>query len=451
MTNFSSRREFMRLAARLGGLGVAAPLGMNLSTIRAASAMANPNDYRALVCVFLYGGNDAHNTVVAYDNERYGRYAAARQQLSVKRADLADTIIQPDDGWGEDYQFALHPNLKPLKTLFDEGSLSVMMRVGTLNTEIDINDYRAKRNLPAKLMSHNDQFSLWQSLSAEGARSGWGGRIGDIIGSANGNNDILSNISIDSSAVFSTGTSVSEFLVSSSGPVALDQLRSNFNTQQAISRTLSQDSDHLIHREMQKRIGLANLGAQRINAALGGPIGDGIPNTELGKQLAMVTRLIEARQNMGMKRQVFFVSLGGFDSHGNLGSEHPALLDQLGGAMFGFQRALEARGLQNNVTTFTASDFGRSLVTNKSGSDHGWGGHQFVMGGALKPRTWRGAAPTLIGNGPDDIGQGRLLPAIAVEQLGSTLAKWMGVPDSELDSVFPNLANFSTRDLDIFA
>ena len=212
---------------------------------------------------------------------------------------------------------------------------------------------------------------------------------------------------------------------------------------------MTRQSDHLMLRELASRFTTAQTGAAQLDTALDG-IGDqGLPLTDLGLQLNMVARLIAARDRLGVKRQTFFVSLGGFDVHNGQGITHGPLLQQVGDAMAAFQGTLNAAGLGQQVITFTASDFGRSLTANGDGTDHGWGGHHFVMGGAVKPRHWVGEVPLIQLGASDDIGQGRMLPAIAVDQLGATLASWMGVADSDLNGIFPHLSEFAVRKLDL--
>jgi uncharacterized protein (DUF1501 family) len=445
-----SRRAFLRQASRFAALGAAAPLGLGLASIGAASAATLPEDYRALVCVFLYGGNDSHHTIASCDVPTHARYAQARGNLALCRDALLPYQLNPAQAWPDDQAFALNPALQALLPVFNSGQLAMAMRVGTLLRPVTRDDFFAQRHLPPKLMSHNDQFSEWQALLAEGAQSGWGGRIGDLLAADAGQQgSLFTAISLDQSAVYSTGTAVNEFMVASTGPVRLAEIPGAPGSDAVIYNSLTRPSSHLITRELTRRTQVAESGAAQLGSALSG-IGDfGLPPTLLGQQLNMVARLITARSAMGMKRQTYFVSMSGFDLHNGMASAHGPLLQELGDAMAAFQTVMNDAGLGDQVLSFTASDFGRALTINGDGTDHGWAGHHFVMGGAVKPQQWVGAVPRCELGAPDEVGQGRMLPAISVDQLGATLATWMGVPDSELSTVFPNIGEFSQRTLDL--
>jgi uncharacterized protein (DUF1501 family) len=448
MTSPISRRAFLRHASRFATLGAAAPLGMSLASIGAASAATLPGDYRALVCIFLYGGNDSHNTLVPCDDPTYGRYRQARGVLALDAAELAPYRLDTATPFPGEQAFALNPRLAALMPTFSAGQLGLAMRVGTLLRPTTRDDFFAQRHLPPKLMSHNDQFSLWQALLAEGAQTGWGGRIGDLLAADAGQEgSLFTAISLDQSAVFSSGSAVNEFMVASTGPVRVAGIPGAPGSATAIYNALTRSSTHLMARELARRTQVAESGAGQLDTALSG-IGDfGLPDTPLGLQLNMVARLIAARDRLGLKRQTFFVSLGGFDLHNGMASMHGELLQQVGDAMAAFQSAMNGAGLGDAVLSFTASDFGRALTLNGDGVDHGWAGHHLVMGGAVRPRQWVGDVPRCEMGAPDEIGQGRMLPAIAVDQLGATLATWMGVPDGELATVFPNIGEFAQRTL----
>jgi uncharacterized protein (DUF1501 family) len=446
----ASRREFLRRASALGSLGAAAPWALNMAAVASASAQTAGDDYRALVCVFLLGGNDNHNTVVPYDTATYNQYAGIRGDIALARADLAATVLAPANAWTDGRQMALHPQLLPLKTLFDQGRLSVAMNVGPLLGEgLTLARYKSGLGRPPKLFSHNDQQSVWQSSLPEGASSGWGGRMADVMAASNGPGALFTSISASGNAVFMSGKNVVQYQVSGSGAVPMNAVFGSAASTEAVKRALQQSSSHLFEEE-HAAIARRSIGNEiKVKAALANvPQPDFSDSGPLATQLKIVARLIAARQSLGVKRQVFFVSLGGFDTHSDQAERQPLLLGAVGSALRDFQAAMAAMGMEDSVTTFTGSDFGRTLANNGEGSDHGWGAHHFVMGGAVKPRSWFGKLPRMsVGESDDNVGGGRLLPAIGVDQYGATLASWMGVPDNQMATVFPNIVNYTTRDL----
>jgi uncharacterized protein (DUF1501 family) len=417
----------------------------------AAAQSSGGSDYQALVCVFLYGGNDHANTLVPVDTTRYAQYAQVRGALATAASALTATTLVPGAALPDGQQLALAPQLAPLKTLWDAGALAVQLNVGPLIVPTTVAQYQAKSvPLPPKLMSHNDQQSIWQSDLAEGATSGWGGRIGDLMLSGNGGS-LFTCTSVTGNAVFLSGHTVAQYQLSSSGAVAIRGLqRALFGSTgaQAALRTLITGSQANLFADEYARVTRRSIDAEAlVTSALAG-LPDPVtvfPGTNLGGQLRMVARMIAARASFGVRRQVFFVSLGGFDLHDNLLENHPGLLTQVADAMKAFYDATVEMGVADKVATFSASDFGRTLSSNGDGSDHGWGAHHLVMGGAVKGRAFYGTPPAVEVNGPDDVGQGRLLPTTSVDQFGATLARWFGVSDTDLATVVPNIGNFSQK------
>jgi uncharacterized protein (DUF1501 family) len=449
----ASRRAFLKRASALSVAGIAAPWALNLAAMAEASA-ATATDYKALVCVFLYGGNDYANTLVPYDAASYAQYQQMRPSFAYSRASLAATVLSPAsaplDTAGLAHQYALAPELAPLLSLFDAGQMGIILNVGTLvqpTTKLQYTNKSVK--LPPKLFSHNDQQSVWQSSSPEGATSGWGGRIGDLFESGNGN-ATFTCVNVSGNAVFMSGKSAVQYQVSTGGSVPLAGLKSPLFGSSACSdalRTLvSQPRAHLLEHEYSRVTKRAIDADAVLTGALasapalatGFPAGNG-----LADQLKMVARMISAAPALGAKRQVFFVSLGGFDNHDAMLTAHPGLLTSVADALAAFQKSTAELGLADKVTTFTASDFGRTMGGNNDGSDHGWGSMHFVLGGAVKGKSFYGTAPVVANNGPDDVGQGRLLPTTSVDQLAATLGKWMGVSDSELLGLLPSLVNYN--------
>ncbi len=459
-----SRRAFLRRSAQLALSGTALPFALNLAAIGEAAAF-DATDYKALVCVFFYGGNDYANTVVAYDDASYNQYSTIRGGsvgqgaggIALSKASLAATLLNPAAALPGGRQYALHPAMTGLSNLFNTGKAAVQLNVGPLVVPLTKAQYtssdRVNYPLPPKLFSHNDQQSIWQSSSPEGSTIGWGGNIGDLALASNGTS-LFTCINVTGNAVFLAGDTALSYQVSTSGAVPINGVKNNVYGSSAVKSALTslvqQTRAHTLENEYN-RVTTRAIGAEAqvssslvsSNLATVFPTG----NT-LADQLKMVARLIGARSGLGAKRQVFLVSLGGFDLHDNLISQHPILLGKVSDAMTAFYNATVELGVSNKVTTFTASDFGRTLTSNGDGSDHGWGSHHFMVGGAVKGQAFYGTPPPIsVGStsAPQDqwhVGQGRLLPTTAVDQYAATLATWFGVADSELSGILPNLHHF---------
>ena len=449
------RRAFLRRGAALSLTGLATPWALNLAAMGEAAAQSAPSDYKALVCVFLYGGNDHNNTVLPYDLANYNAYQGIRTGIALPRASLlplASTVGLPAG-----QQLALAPELAGLKTLFDGGRMGVVLNIGPLNQPTTVAQYNARSvSLPPKLFSHNDQQSVWQSSLPEGAVSGWGGRMGDLFMAGNGTSTFTC-VNVSGNAVFMSGTSAVQYQIASTGAVALAATRSPVYGSQACADALrsviSAGRSHLFENELATVMSRAIGAEAQLTTALAAatPITTVFEaGNTLAAQMQMVARLIGVRSALGAKRQVFFVSLGGFDNHDFLPDQHPGLLAQVSSAIKSFSDATDELGVANAVTTFTASDFGRTLSSNGDGSDHGWGSHHFVVGGAVRGGRFHGQLPAMAVNGPDDVGQGRLLPTTAVDQFGAALARWFGVPNSNMASVFPNIGRFDANALGLF-
>ena len=457
MTSKNSRREFLKRASALSATGVAAPWALNLAAIGEAAAQSAPTDYKALVCVFLYGGNDHGNTLVPYDTSTYNTYASLRGGLATNRDLLAPTLLVPASALPDGRQYALAPELLPLKPVFDAGRMGVLLNIGPLIQPTTKAQYSARSvPLPPKLFSHNDQQSVWQASNPEGAASGWGGRMGDLFAAGN-TQSTFTAVSVSGNAVYLSGNSVGQYQVSSNGAVPINGIGSTLYGSSAAAQALrsiitSTPSSSNFEREYARVVQRSIDANVSLSAALSGTpaLTTVFPATRLASQMGMVARMIQARNPLGAKRQVFFVSIGGFDHHDGLLAQHPALLAEVGGAMAAFDAAMVELGVSSQVTAFTASDFGRTLASNGDGSDHGWGSYHFVTGGALKSRSFFGQAPLLGSSSPDDVGQGRMLPSIAVDQFAATLATWMGVSSTNLNTVVPGIGNYSLKNLGLF-
>ncbi|HEU5136800.1 MAG TPA: DUF1501 domain-containing protein [Steroidobacteraceae bacterium] len=455
-----TRRVVLQRALQLGAMGVATPLAINLAAISEAAAFDN-TDYKALVCLFMYGGNDYANTVVPYDAANYALYhqiragAAGENQagIALARAALAPTALTPDNGQvlTDNLQYALAPQLTGLKSIWDAGRLAVQLNVGPLIQPTTLAQYqstnRVANPLPPKLFSHNDQQSVWQSNGTEGSTVGWGGRLGDIAMSSNTNNSLLTCISASGNAVFVAGRDALQYQVSPGGAVRIAAL--NTPLRDALNAIITRQSSHVLENEyaIVTRRSMNMEGV--VNGALAGvnPVTSFGTGNPLANQLRIVARLIGARETLGMRRQVFFVSLGGFDNHNLLMQDHPNLMTRVNDAMSAFYAATVELGVADKVTTFTASDFGRTLSSNADGSDHGWGSHHFVMGGAVNGRRFYGTAPHVSIQTNDQVGQGRLLPSTSVDEFAATLARWFGCNAGELPGILPNVGNFPNTNL----
>lgn len=450
MTSDQSRRAFLKRSAALGLAGSAMPFVTSLAAIGEAAA-AVTSDYKALVCVFLYGGNDYANTLPPYDQASYALYQAARSNIALDRAALAATVLNPATALPGGRQYALAPTLSPLLPLFNAGKMAIALNVGTLVQPTTKAQYSANAvPLPPKLFSHNDQQSYWQASNPEGATSGWGGRIGDVFQSGNGS-ATLTCINATGNAVFLTGKTAIQYAVGTSGPIALLNNASTLfgsSTGASTLRTLMAASQTNIFQDEHAKISKRALDTYaQVNTALASAPAANFPlfptPNSLADQLKIVARLISVSSQLGARRQVFFVSLGGWDMHDALVANHPTQTALLANAMRAFYDTTVALGVADKVTTFTASDFGRTLQSNDDGSDHGWGSMHFVMGDAVRGQRFYGTPPAIGNNTPDDVGQGRLLPTIAVDQYAATLATWFGVSATDMRTVLPNIGNYN--------
>ena len=460
-----TRRMVLQRGLQLGALGVVTPLAINLAAVSEAAAFDN-SDYKALVCVFLYGGNDYANTVVPFDPANYALYHQIRAGgpgedeagIALARAALANTALMPvvPQTLTDDLQYALAPELSGLKGLWDAGRLAVQLNVGPLIQPTTLAQYqstnRVANPLPPKLFSHNDQQSVWQSNGTEGSTVGWGGRLGDIAlaNDSNSPHSLLTCISASGNAVFVAGNDALQYQTSPAGAIrinALDNASPGFRD--AVNALITRASPHVFENEYAivtrrsiEMEGVVNDALTPVQLTTAFPSGN-----PLASQLRIVARLIGARAALNVRRQVFFVALGGFDNHNLLMQDHPRLMGLLNGALSSFYAATVELGIADRVTTFTASDFGRTLSSNADGSDHGWGAHHFVMGGAVNGGRYYGVAPHVSINTDDQVGQGRLLPSTSVDQFAATLARWFGCSAGELPGILPNIGNFPASDL----
>lgn len=461
-----NRRKFIgACCAAVGSTGMLSALSQLrlIGAVADAQSVSNPgmastHDFKALVCLFLAGGNDANNLIVANDGPGYAAYAAARGVLALPSAGLLGISPKTSDGRA----WAFHPSLGMelsgsttggLKGLFDSGKMAIVSNVGTLVVPTSKTQYTARSvPLPPQLFSHNDQTVQWQSSVPDKPFStGWGGRVADLVNAFNENTSISMSISLAGQNSFQVGKSVSQYAVSTAGAV---QMSGTTGTAGAIrfaaqKDLLAADNNNLFETAFAGMTGNAVADSVLLATVLAQnpPLATAFPTTNLGSQLSMIARLIKARSQLGLKRQIFFARIGGWDLHDAQLNAHANLLSDVSRSMKAFYDATNELGLADSVTTFTASDFGRTYNTNGDGSDHGWGSHHFVMGGAVKGGDLYGSMPNLQINGPDDTGRGRWIPTTSVDEFASTLALWFGVSPSNLNLALPNIGRFMKPNL----
>ncbi len=445
-----SRRKFIgACCAAVGSTGLLSALSQLRLVGAVAGANSDVTDYKALVCLFLAGGNDANNLLVPNDSAGYAAYAAARTTLALPYASLLGISPLTSDG----RSFGLHPSLSGLQELFVAKKAALLANVGTLVQPTTQAEYQASSvPLPPQLFSHNDQQVQWQSSVPDRPfTSGWGGRMADLINAFNENPRLSMSISMDGQNSFQVGKSVAQFSVNRTGVAGLTGTAGAAGEARmgALRSLFEQDSDGLF----ETAFGGITTSAIDTSALLAEAL-EGVPEPtvvfpagRLGDQLKMISRLIQLGPGFGLKRQVFFARLGGWDLHDNQVTAHATLLDEVSQGMKAFYDATAVLGLADKVTTFTASDFGRTFNTNGDGSDHGWGSHHLVVGGAVKGGDIYGQVPVLEIGGPNDTGRGRWIPTTSVDEYAATLACWFGVSPSDLPLVLPNIGRFATTDL----
>lgn len=475
------RRAFLRRSGQLALTGTALPFAMNLAALGEAAAFNAPSgDYKALVCVFLYGGNDYANTLIPYDDTHYNLYSAIRGGgsgqtaggIALAKSSLTSTLLNPvaapvDSQGQAGRQFALNPTMTGLAGLFNSGKMAVQLNVGPLVKPLTRAQYNSNDLVsfprPPQLFSHNDQQSIWQSSSPEGSTVGWGGNLGDLtLENSLNSKSVFTGISVSGNAVFLSGDTALQYQVSTSGaikirPATNTTVYGNPSVAAAITSLMRENRVHKLENEYNAVTKRALDAESAVTTALSETVPSTVfPTDSLGNQLKMVARLIKGRAALGVRRQVFFVSIGGFDLHDNLIRDHGTLLGRVSDAMTAFYNATVEMGVENQVTSFTASDFGRTLSSNGDGSDHGWGSHHFVVGGAVDGQRYFGEAPPInVTDGTGwprvytaaeqwHVGQGRLLPRTSVDQYAATLAKWFGVTNTEMPQVLGNINNFGT-------
>ena len=442
-----TRRDILRLACCSAA---GASMVSGLSKLGLVSALAQgTTDYKALVCIFLFGGNDSNNVLVPTDS-RYAQYLQARSVLALPQSQLLPLQINGQSTYG------MHPNMPEMQGYFNnQKSLAVVANVGTLVQPTTQASYRQFLNLPENLFSHSDQQDQWQSAQLAGTPvSGWAGKVADNVQTFNASAQFPPILSISGSPVFCTGITTRPFSMDPGQPPGLHGFDSSAASQARYAATqqlLTFDSGLSMVQAANAVTGQAVKFAQVLSNALKNiaPLQTKFPITDLGLQLQQVAQVISARSALGVQRQIFFCSTGGFDTHADQLPQQVQLLTSVSQGMSAFYQATQELGVTNQVTQFTLSEFSRTLEPGSNGgSDHAWGSHQLILGGAVKGNAIYGTFPTLALGGPDDADQnGRFIPTTALDQYAATLATWFGVSGANLPSIFPNLVNFSTSSL----
>lgn len=445
-----NRRDFLRVsgAGAAATAAFAAYPGAAFSQVIGTSAPFP--DYKALVCVFLLGGNDSFNMLVPRSNAEYNVYAQSRQNMAIPQSDLLPINPLTPDG----AQYGLHPTMTGMQSLFESNRAAFVTNVGPLIEPTTKDQFINKSvALPPQLFSHNDQQNQWNSLQgASQSKTGWAGRVADLIRSNVADQQMATNASLFGGSLFQAGDETVAYVMGFDGPIPFTGFGDSdiFMEQRlAFERIINANYNSIYERgiaEVQKRaVASADLISGVLETAQ--PLNTFFPASELGQQLSTVARLIAVRDQLDMQRQIFFVATGGFDSHDDQILNQPDLLGGVSAAMAAFYDATVELGVSDMVTSFTQSDFARTLTSNGDGTDHAWGGNQLVIGDAVAGRELYGSYPLLALDGPDDVGGGRIIPTISADQYAASLSRWFGIPDAYLANIAPNIGNFVQRDL----
>ncbi|MBK8701072.1 MAG: DUF1501 domain-containing protein [Saprospiraceae bacterium] len=446
-----NRRKFIGQAScmAVGGTTFLSSLlnlkAMNAMSISNSSVLAC-NDYKALVCLFNSGGLDAFNMLLPTTSSEYNTYAATRSNQSIPLADILpiNTLNTPGRTFG------LHPSMNNMQSLFNSGDIAFISNIGALVAPMTKQEYYDEAvTAPLGLFSHSDQQMHWQTGFAHArAAAGWGGRIADLLTSCNTNPNISMAMSLSGTNLFETGNNSVEFTLSPYGPVGINDDNDSwwYNTLRKTNITNMLDATYMnvFEQTYKNTTKSARVGNAQISTALtNAPSFNGIfSGTYLSDSFKMVAKIIASQASLGMNRQIFFIDYGGWDHHDNLLQNQQVMLNEVDNAIGEFHTALSSINKLSAVTTFSLSEFSRTLTSNGNGTDHAWGSNVFVMGGAVNGQKIYGEYPTLQLNGPLEVGGGVLIPTTAAEEYFSEIAMWFGVPNSNLLDLYPNLGNF---------
>lgn len=449
-----NRRRFLVRSMQAGlSAGALSTLGQ-LDWIKTASAQAvqQDDDYKALVCVFFLGGMDSFNLLVPSDTASYSQYQNVRRSLAINRNLLLDLEGSNHQGM----TFGLHPGTEQLQTLFNQGELSFVQNMGALIQPTTRQEaFNGQVAVPKHLFSHSNQQVHWMrgEVYRQGS-TGWAGRMADMVQDTYNQSDVSMNLAMNFFNSMQAGEQTSAYIISSDGvPVLVDTWgeehnRSLRNSFERLIQSATM-SEHLLEKEYAQRHDKALTVSENLGSLLEElPATNTVyPESDLGRTLQMVQNMIRLQQPLGQKRQVFFVPAVGWDTHDNQASDLPDLLFDVSDSLGAFASGLKESGVFSQVTTFTGSEFGRTLTSNGNGTDHGWGGHSFVLGGSVSGGQFLGQYPELQIDGPDDYDFGRLIPSTSVDSYHATLCKWFGLSESQIHELLPNLSNFDQSDL----
>lgn len=455
-----SRRELLSRTAQISALGISSSYALGLNALGSLAAQNAESGYKALVCIFMLGGNDHANTLIPYDQSNYAKYFSARggkAGVAIEQAALKHTRIPAprNQTLTDNQELALAPELRFLKALYDQGQLSPILNVGPLlapitKAQFESND-TARFPRPEDLFAHNHQQTTWQSFDVQ-RLFGWGGHLGEMVRSQN-SNAMFTAMTPSGTSLLLSGESSTSYRIGTSGAPIIrgisGSLYGSGTASNALNSILKQSSTHLLENDYAKINARAIEFGEFVNSALERApsftsFGEG---NSLAAQLSTVAKIIASRDVIGNKRQIFLVTQGGYDTHSNQRARHSALLSELDQAIQQFQNAMISLNVSDQVTAFTASDFGRTLSPNGDGTDHGWGGHQFVFGGAVNGGQFYGVAPKISLDSDGQVGRGRLIPSVSNDQYVSTLARWFGLDGGQVAELVPNIGRFDSSNL----
>ena len=451
MTKRLNRRQFLGQAscAAVGSTTFLSTLAhLCMTNSAAAKPAAIQGDYKALVCILLAGGIDSHNLLVPSGNPEYSEYSTIRSNLAIPQGQLLG--INPITGDGKSY--GIHPNALEIQQLFESQDLAWIVNVGSLVEPTDKNQYENNlTTLPLGLFSHSDQIKHWQTSIPQSRNvTGWGGRMADMLSELNTKQNVSMNISLSGDNIFQTGKEALAYSIKNydngssgitgyNGPWSFNQALTP-----AVNSMLTQQYSNLMELTYRDIV----INAQEVHEEFSGALANSFaftttfPDNSFADSLKMIARTISVNQTLGMNRMIFFLNYGGWDHHDNLLTQQQSMLPILAQGLKAFYDSLGEINMQENVTTFSISDFGRTLTSNGNGSDHAWAGNQFVIGGAVKGKELYGTYPDLVEGGPLDLGRGRIIPTASADEYFAELALWFGVPKADLDLVLPNITNF---------